>query len=620
MSFLFLNIMYAVPLKKGVYEVKNHRNGGSMYVNEAGKIVLKSEPKAEVGDIKDLFTGEISMLFKKYANLFEESNEVYEKNEYGYEDYKKTYTELIPSKTDYYDLNGNKINLDHDVVAIVNENIILSNGQVVNMLLNVKYRLKEVKSESSNINYSVNKFDNKILVSEKEKIYDDRGKVHDLKSVLYVYDKSLNILKKFDGYAAYTDFETKVEEGKVRIPITHLINVEIDEYGYLDENTETSYLNGDLEIEKTNSVGNISLDFENDTDNLEATIIDGEKRIKLNDIDIKTCKRIVMGENVYYYVQTNTGSLHYIYNDKGNRVKIFNDATSKDYKVIYSDDKYVVVMNGISEAAIVLDKNFSTVNVFYPSSKSKNVTIKRILDGKYYIVNNESVYNTNFEVQFTPSSTCKVLFDKYLFEMGNNAKVLDTNLKEIKKFNKEIKYVETIDINGISFYEISGKNFTIILDSNFNELISFDKNKDNILKRGLIDNFTNGISYKYNGTSKNLAFFYDDKVCIMDINFRKIKEDKIDGNHNRHVYITAEDGNDYMTFSKDYETDYSLYKVGTGYLLKNFYFIGDLTKDHFTFVNGFYYGLMDYDLNILCQYSIFDTINDDYRQYWDEWY
>lgn len=620
MSISLLNILYAAPLKKGIYEIKNHRKGGSMYVDETGKIILKSEPKVEISAIRDLFTDEIGMLLKRYEKLYEDSSVNYHINEYGNEEYERIYTELIPARTEYYDLYGNKINLDRDVIAIVNENVILSNGQVVNMLLNAKYKLKEVKNESPNIVYSANAFDDKVLISEKERIYNDKSVICDSKWVLYLYDKNLNFLKKFDDYVAYGEYSSK--DGQKRISLSHLTKAGIDEYGNFSEDTEQKFLNEDLEIESYDRSINDLLKFETDIENLEATVLDGEKKVKLNDIDIKSCKRIVMGKDTYYYVHTETGSFHYIYNDKGSRVKVFNDATSEPYKVIYSDDVCVAMMNGIDKSTVVLDKNFSTVQVFYPTSSNKNnVTISRIFGGKYYLVNNESVYNTNFKVEFKPSSTCKVLFDKYLFETGVKSKVLDSNLKEIKKFNRIIKSVETIDMNGKIFYEISSKDFTSILDSNFNEILLFEKNKVDIFRQGLTDYFLDGISYKYDGSSRHILFFYDKKVNIVNLDFKKVEEFEIEDDQYISGCFTADNGEDYISFHRDYENDYSLYKVGTGYVLKNFYFIGDMKKDHFTFANGFYYGLMDYDLNILCQYSIFDKMDEDNTPYdWNEWY
>ena len=57
--------------------------------------------------------------------------------------------------------------------------------------------------------------------------------------------------------------------------------------------------------------------------------------------------------------------------------------------------------------------------------------------------------------------------------------------------------------------------------------------------------------------------------------------------------------------------DYSFYKINEGEKLKNYRYIGNLKDDYFTFANGFYYGLMDYDFNVICQYSIFDSFESD---------
>ena len=81
-------------------------------------------------------------------------------------------------------------------------------------------------------------------------------------------------------------------------------------------------------------------------------------------------------------------------------------------------------------------------------------------------------------------------------------------------------------------------------------------------------------------------------------------------NQRLYDFIIKDDGTMYIVIENyGYENEsYSLYKVGTGFVITDFNFVGDLEEDFFTFLNESYYGLMDYDLNILCHYSVYDNM------------
>ncbi len=612
-------ISFASPLNKGIYEVKNHREGGSIFVDETGKIILKSEPNAKVGAIKDLFTNEISMLYRTYGKMYEYAEEQYKMDDHGYEDWVRKYDGLIPEKTEYYDLTGNNISLENEVIAIVGEKVILKNGNIINMLLNNKYHLEGIKNVSTNIEYYVKKFGDKVIVSETEKIKNEKNITIDEKWVAYVYDINLKLIKKLDGYRVPQGSDEFQKGEKKYINTQHLDKYAKDEYGYEDITATPKYLNEELELEQENTIE--FLFFENNVDKLETTINDEEKKIILYDIDVKTCQRIEMGNKHYYYIHTNDSS-HFIYNDKGNRVKSFPSLANESYNIMYTDENYIIIRDNISESISVYDDKFVLKTKL---NYDKKLRVKRVLNGKYYLVGDKSLYNKEFAQVFNATGNIKTPFDKYIFVTGDNSQVYDVNLKKIKSFNEKVVNVDSILINDKEYFNISGKTFSNTLDSNFNVILSNHVGWSNDYVFGLQQIYKDGVSFKYDGKSKHIVVERGYNVEIYDLNFKKLEEVKREDNQRFEGFVVDEKGDEYIVIGNwdyvyyDSPGNYELYKVGTGYLLRDFYFIGDLTKDHFTFANGFYYGLMDYDLNILCQYSIFDKMDDD-ATYWDEWY
>ena len=672
--FACIKLNFATPLKKGIYQIENHRNGGSIFVDETGKIILKSDPKADIGVIRDLFTDEIRVLYKKYDK---EYTEVDREDYYG-ATYHRSYVGLVPERTVYYDLSGNEIGLGGDIIAVVGENIILSNGNVVNWILNAKYRLNSIKGESKKIEYKVASFTDKVLVSEIEFEYSENSDLYKTgaKGTLYVYDKNLSFIKKIDEYCLtqYYNYENGRSEytygykfqnnGKNYIIIDQIDQYVTDEYGYDDVTTKRNILNENLTLffdelpntievsslarnslvtvyynddRKTNKTQTYDLDtkkfvdvgedgityhflsFENDNEKLEATLYD-DKNTVLNDIVVKKCAKFMMGDKKYYYVQTDD-SRHFIYNEKGNRVKIFNESTNETYKILYSDEKYLAIKNNVSEPALVFDKDFSLHASLYSSNdKNKNFSIKKVLSNKYYLVNGRQLYDEKFKEKVSASSQISIIFDKYIFVPGKDTKIYDENLKVVKEFKNEIANVETMLINGKTYIRVSGKDFSNILDSNYNEILSYNRNKDNVRIDGLKEYNKDGI--KYINYAKHILIDHGDTIDILDLNLKKVGEINEENNQSFYMYVENNKNEEFVLLKEgygEYGDNSSLYKIGTGFVLKDFYFIGDMKKEYFTFANGFYYGLMDYDLNILCQYSIFDKIDDD-ATYWDDWY
>ncbi|MBR3289078.1 MAG: hypothetical protein IKI71_04875 [Lachnospiraceae bacterium] len=626
------NIDYAAPLKKGVYKVVNHRDGKSeMYVNEKGKILIKSDPNTRIGVITDETTGENKLLWKYYDNLYESANENWDEE---FWESNRTYEGLVGGYTEYYDLDGNKLDFDKDIMAIVNDTAVFVDGTCYNLALKAKSRLNELADSVET--YQSKAYENYIAFE----LYQSKK--------IYIYDKKLNFIKLIEGYNIdratgdngylllrnndngkllfldknledlsknnlanfsfgknRTSFRTEDEKGRIVIK----------EYNYLtDEYTDI-----------TSREKGIECKFENDIGNLVSKIIDGSAIIELNDINIKNVIKIKFNDKFYYYVHTSEG-MNYIYNENGDRVKTFKDKTSAVGKFLFLNSSYICIL--FDESTIYVYNNNFELKQTIKASNGAHVSY----DDRYYLVylgkliKSYKVFDSDFNEIYRSSfqSSFKNMIGKYYFETGDKAKIFDENLKVLKEFDNSVVDIHSAYVRGKFFYIVYYDGGRIeILDSNFRVVVS----EGNLNFCNLEPYFSDNISLKLTDGHNYIYAISEESdsnqtMFLYDLNFKEIarlqKEGvRVDINDGYGYYYYANPKGDYILVSK--ENDYSLYKIGQGYVLNNFYYIGDFENDHFTYANGFNYGLMDFDLNILSQYSVFDTFSDDETDnYW--WY
>ncbi len=195
-----------------------------------------------------------------------------------------------------------------------------------------------------------------------------------------------------------------------------------------------------------------------------------------------------------------------------------------------------------------------------------------------------------------------------------------------KKFNKVIELGEIYSVN---CEPINNKNYYVvkhygnpqpidIYDENFNKLVDAsegyydffcEKNNNDNYYSYYINDYDERIEYnqhmkKYAAIAKR-ENDENDILRYVDEKFKTICEMPFD-----EYYYMSDEYAIMKNKTKQGNYSYTLYKIAEGEKLKDYRYIGNLKDDYFTFANGFYYGLMDYDFNVLCQYSIFDDFEE----------
>ena len=619
---------YAGNLKNGIHKIINHRKGTEIYVDCNGKIILKSDPKANIGEIKDLITKETKMLYKEYEFTFEKKEFSYDTSEEEID-----YVGMEGAKIEYYDLNGKKMfngesfDLALQIRGLINDNVFFAN-RVYNMTFDRELKLEGV--DGSLYITSIYVFVDYVMISTINRETENNYR-------LLIYDKKLKLIKKLDGY--YNLFREEFEyDGKKYF---ELYSFKGNKYNVIDENLEMIFdkddepsiiyrdnfgivKNGCLKVKKygendkyydienrmyidrlvvNDDKYSYELRYDCDYEKILTTIYDNDKELRLENIllsrytgDIEpSCKKLILDNKEYYYIHTND-SKSYIYNDKLEIVKDLNVVKSSPLDI-----------HGINNNCFAIEN-----------------------DKTYY--SELSIYDKNFNLIKTNNVECsvikniKIALDKYyIIKSKGSFHILDYNLNEIKLSDDDIVNCYTIKIKDKLYFVIITEKNKYIYDENFEEkkysgktILGLEDVNDGLLSFKINDNYNYFITHD---DVKDIVYVYDlDFNKIDEIDFNEISDsEKKDYSYSGYDYMVnnaLEVRGDYIVIGDEYKNDMFLYKVGSGFLIKNFYYVGDLKEDYFTFVNGFYFGIMDYDLNILCQYLVFDTMDEDMNR-WD---
>ena len=719
-----LNI-FAAGLKKGIHEIVNPQNKSKMYIDENGKILVKSVGNnSNVEIIKDLFTGEPLYFVEYYTKVGEIEENPY--SEWSDEWYKweeenrdmssfgarlHIYQNAIKPSNKYFDLNGKEVFKEingRQIKAAFDDYLIFEDGTFYNILFgeeitNIEIE-KDVGDKIVSGNVMVSSFYDYIVMyvfSAKSEHYGN----------IYFYDKNCAFIKKIEQYQTieemyehktYKWYDIDLKDNNNQKYLL-LENRNIDNYAKFDSSYSYNVVDKDLNVlltedvdyfEKLNINGNIiyNTNYVDEKENLKeikrkkiptSLSEDGTKFIinmsslGLNDIiweDITYLKLEgytinILGEdarveliefngNKYLYVSKDY-SEHFICDLYGNRlVNIEGYPSGSDfgaYKIYSINDEKIVFI--ARDNIVVYDDNFKLLLNFeddYTTGEipdevisSSNVTeIRKIINGEYYLFkfgkNIQLLFDKNFKtMRGTNYKTRSVRYiddlegiiskeigEKYIltYEKTNN-KYNKVNLKIYDKNLKLVKYFE--QVNNIIDFKIDNKYYYYIVDWNqginnldiYNDNFKLVTNKDE--KYNNIYNMADNGEEWSEGESemdrlielnKYAVIYNDNMLKYVDKEFKTVLQIKINNNltpkylSDKYVIIEKYDEGKWQDNSS---YTYDLYIVGENKKLTDYKFIGNIKDDHFTFLNGFYYGLMDYDFNILCQYSIFDSFDTD---------
>lgn len=666
---LHADMVFAAKLKKGIYEIKNPKIGSSMYVDETGKVILKDEPKCTIRRINDLFTDETVLLAKYYDKLYEESewdsedNRKYDglvdsHNEYytikGERlDYDKNVIGVVDNNVFFNDGSARNITFDTNFkLPGLSDN---SSGDYTYSMIKFGDTLviNEVsKSASLNRNTSFMKGEYISNYSEGLKIY--------------FYDRRFNLLKTIDGYTSpqqdnvntnKDNYLIVLKYNRVNDDILNAYNVLDKDLNLVFENEAKSVLfqkdflyvtfiadsdynvidyEGKIDTEQVVSKyydfkdrklkdiydinkSHYNVRFKYDKEKLVSTIYD-DKKVLIDDTQINNCTAFLFGENKYYYIRTQNNK-HYFYNDKGDRVKILNIYSNAAYKILYLDSDYLFVAAGIE--LLIYNKDLDLVNNI-SSTKAEQIRVVKVMNKEYYALRNSKemviLLDKNAKkVYESTDASFDIVKDKYLVQTQiKESKVFDDKLNQIYSFDEKITSAKTLKVKDKVFILTYFEKGMYVFDDNMKFISKFDSSS--LYGTALYGEDNIDLKLKDDIPYIIIHSKMDDKnkIYVYDLNFKKLDSIEFEqnpvyleeyGEYIDSIYINLVNGN--MIVIGENLKNFSIYKIGLGYVLKDFYYLGNFENDHFTYKNGFYYGFMDYDMNILCQYSIFDKFDED---------
>ena len=625
------NNVFSKSLSTGLHRIRNQRTGTILYVNSDGRIVVTSnDNNSSLNEIRDAFTKEI-----KYVTKIIKSNHTSKYyNDSDTEGVGAYITDdLILGSTSCYDENGNTINIgDKNIAFAFNNYLFFSDGTVYDTFMQTNFNLNGVNDNISDITlsncdctYNFASFNDYFIVQAYYLSKDSKKS----KFNLHIYNKSLTKLKTLENMSvSYTVNEYDFSKGEYQFLITK--NTADNSVSMLDNNLETSFIidradnfvlselsKGQLEIHKTTNTTkyynsyiydiykkNLTKDTKNrkvpfsiNYETITSTINVDDESLILNDLNPDFVSIIYIKNKPFLFVSEK--------NYKQNNNNYIYDLSGKRLKILKQTEK-TPTLNDIDQNFLI----FQDSSIMYVYN-DKLELIKTLQNGKRLLKSQDKYFVHDSHVNFQNASINTDIYD----ENFNLITTLPGSFREIS-IEDRTYYVTQANFSTSLIYNLLDENFNVKL----NNIKTIDV-INNYIEFKRLENYDDGNYYikeniepiKYKNkyllvSSNNFTF------QIYDSTLKKLGEIDINSQneyHNENIFQISDDILLVYDFFNDGLGKYSLYQIGVGYILKDIYYIGNITKDYFTFLNGFNYGLMDYNLNVLCSYSIFDNFQDD---------
>lgn len=319
-------------------------------------------------------------------------------------------------------------------------------------------------------------------------------------------------------------------------------------------------------------------------------------------------------KEVYYnYIDENFNKIFsqdintHIYEEANSVVKVQRDALDFNYdfdtrKVIgnytkHEKEKDYEAFNRKHAASesIIKTKNakYSYTNTFVSKKDGKTLYFayyEKTINGKKYY-NACDVYDEQLNLKLKANSIDAIYDEQGLFYV-DESKLYDFNCNIVKTF--ENTKLDRYDKNKKFYFsdgtdaEFNKKEKFNLYDENFNILKSSISNVD-------FYSLKNYIMIEDEVSTK----LYDENLV-----FKKDLEMKAS------IYMKS-DNKKYYSFMDNITKRMGVMDNNFNVLVKGLKKADYLNDNYFTFQNGFKYGLMDYNGNVLVSYSIFDTLNED---------
>ena len=455
------------------------------------------------------------------------------------------------NRTLFYDLDGNFLFETENFASLnsVDDKVIYSYDN--NCYI---YDTKEKELKKYDFDTYTSFLDDKIVFSNYR--YSDRNKVID------IYDKEFNLIKSIVGYEVDNE---KAYGNQNYLLLSRLGNDGDSIYNFLDSDCNLLF---DVDVENRTGVDEDSTEILFLYDNKEFSYDMAKKEYISSVSEItKEQKQVLKAEIDPYrlegYMEENDANMNKVKASLPNQ-----DAyvTSYDYnnKKIYVAEverNYVVATNSKNE---IYEEAVSYSNIY---DSNANLLAERLIDIEMepldngYIVSNNKVYD--FDMRFV-----RDLPDTYDIERIN--------------IDDRTYFLDRVD------QDYNNKNSQNLYDSNFNTVFEDCENIILTYERDWI--FV---------TDHNSTKMYDKELNIIKDLHRKIEA------------LSWQYTDNYIAFMDLNTKRYGILEKDGKVLIDNLKKIDSLRKDYFVYMNGFRYGIMDYDKNVIVSLSIFDDIKDD---------
>lgn len=541
---------------KTIHKILNLKDYTSAIVRADGTMIMNAiRPENEyLHIIKDERTKEAKYIAKTITGD--------DKVEHTYGEGDMSYTYSEPTiETIFYDSDGKEIGLRgnmYDANLAVGDKIFYnSQGEDYynNLYLYDVKRKETIKLDKSAVYF----YANHIILSTVQYVYNDYDKG---KKELLICDDDLNVIKRIEDYSYY-GLDTS-SDGEFQIAVVSKVFVKNDKkalsdmtygedfeyrYNYLDENFNLIF---DTPVEAKSSMG-------------DKTIVKIHEGDVEYDYDLKLKKKV--SDDRPYSGFDNYNEMVQAERSKYDLVceKI---AIEKDY--MYADAR---VYNDI--ALIFAHKNDNKYN------EEEDV---------YY--DYVDIYDKNEQLLLNNLQLNSV-YDEEGYFLVNNDTLYDFNLNVVKQFDTDVYFSRNSKKSKVFYMDDNDKHYR--QRPHFNV---YD-DKMNVL-------FENVVDVEFYSYDDYIVLATDDTTKIMDSDLNVIKE--YDRSLEIHHWYNESPYRNFVDLKTKRE---GIIDDKYNIIVDNLKSVSNFEDKCFTFVNGFRYGLMDYNQKVICDFSIFNTMTDD---------
>lgn len=548
-TFLHTMVFAESSLSDGYFDIKNPQNGNTAIVSKDGKKLLSGVNNQSLAYL-------IRDIFtEKPAFMYKKyigEKIITRREESGDEswEYKDT-----SCRTLFYDLEGNLLfeGEDFDSLNSVGDKILYSSS-------NKCYTFDTKEKELKTIDFDT------YIAFDNDKIVFYNYRYSDKAHIIDIYNKDLTFIKSIDGYSV--DYIQKLD-GATYLLLSKISNDDKDLYNYLDSDCNVLFHH---DVENKISFDSKEAEHRFMYDNKVFTYDMIKKEYISTDSEITNEEKAKLKIELDPYYNNDTNR------ETDPNIEMFEKNIKADYV-----NAQAYAYNGKKIYVVEIEREFIP---------DKNTEDEYTQTGVYLSYSNIYDSDTNLIKERLKNVDIEPL--KYGFIVSED-KVYDFDMKLIRELPPTANLQKVQIDNNVYLYDgvderYEEKNSQNLYDINFNTIFA---DCENIV-----------ITYDSNWifvTDHNTTKMYDkDLKMIKDLK-RKIK------------VISWQYNDSYIVFTDMNKGRYGVLDRDGNVVIDKLKMIESLRSDYIVYMNGFKYGIMDYNKNIIVSVSIFDDLKDDSR-------